>query len=123
MTRRTMPPVPALIFVVVLAFVLFFVGRLAWQWFTATEPERSPTLAEQVEAIPGVVDVEVASARVPGAGSVRSTESSVIFDEQIFADPQASADRLAGVTLGWSQSDWSFEELSSDAGQGRHLPQ
>lgn len=96
---------------VVLLVVL--VGRLAWQWVTAPEPEARPSLTEQVEAIPGVVSVEAGSSRVPGAGGHRSTESVVLFDQQILDDPEDSAGRLAAVSTGWSSSHWSVDGLGS----------
>ncbi|WP_162802780.1 hypothetical protein [Ornithinimicrobium avium] len=108
---RTQP----VIILVVLAVVLFFVGRMAWQWFGAPEQERSGTLAEQLEALPGVADVRVESGRVPGAGGHQGVESWVTLDRTVLQDPQASAAGLAGVTWGYSLSHWTIEGLGSTA--------
>lgn len=110
--RSSAPPVLVL---VVLVGVLFFVGRTAWQWVTAPEPERPGTLAEQAEQIPGVAEARVESGRVAGAGGHRGAESWVTFDEQILADPAASAARLADVSWGWRMSHWTVRGTPSTA--------
>lgn len=114
MSRRR-SSTPPIIVLAVFAVILFVVGRTAWQWLSADPSEPGATLPEQVEAVPGVAEVRVESSRVPGAGSHRSVESWVSFDEGILADPAASAERLAGVTPGWSSSHWTIEGLGSTA--------
>ena len=110
--RSSAPPVLVL---VVLAVVLAFVGRTVWQWMTEPEAESPGTLAEQAEEIPGVAEVRVESGRVAGAGGHRSSESWVTFDEQILADPAASAARLADVSWGWRTSHWTVRGTPSTA--------
>lgn len=106
---------PPIVVVAVFAAVLFFMGRAAWQWFSSSEPEPAPSLAEQVEQIPGVTDVSVASEAVPGSGGHRGVESSVTFGDRALADPAATAARLADVTHGWTSSHWTVEGTPSTA--------
>lgn len=101
----------------IFAVIVFFMGRMAWQWFTAPEQEPGPSLPEQLEAIPGVEHVEVKSHHIPGSSDTGSlgTSSTVVFGPEVLDDPAGTAKRLSEVTFGFHSSDWSIEGTTATA--------
>lgn len=111
------PPAASLVLVGgVFALVLFFVGRLAFQWITAEDPgPPPPSFAEQVEALPFVEDVRTESDRITGSKGLRSLESWITLSSDVTSDPAGVAEGLAGVTWGYDTSHWSIEGEASTA--------
>ena len=102
-------------FFVVIGVIVLAGGWFLYQWLTTPTQDPAPSLVEQVESIPGVAQVTADSARIPGSPNLRGTSSQVVFDDTILSNPQASAQRLAAVSRGWSDSSWTFVDLGSTA--------
>ena len=96
--------------------VLGWMGTMAYQAFLAPEREAPPSFAEQVEPIAAVADVETDTQHIPGSpASARSTSSQITFNQQLAADPAATARELAAVTWGFSRSSWEVQGSRSTA--------
>ncbi|MFX0537123.1 hypothetical protein ACQBAT_06720 [Ornithinimicrobium sp. Y1847] len=103
-------------FLIAVAIIALVGGRLLWQWLTAEERETSAPFQDQVAQIPGVADVSVDTTHTPqSGGGERSLTSKIVFGPEALADPGGTAQRLADVPLGFSQSAWSVEGTHATA--------
>lgn len=109
------PPVAfLLLFAVALVGVLAFVGTMLVRGFGGPDEPRV-TFAEELEALPVVVDVETSSDRIVGTDRARTLESQVTLSPTLTEDPDAAAEALTGVSWGYDRSLWQVEGLGSTA--------
>lgn len=116
MSNERPSTVSLVLFAAVFVAILGWMGMLAYQSFFAPEPEQSPPFAEQVEAISAVAEVRTETDPIPGSpGGVRALSSWVTFTDELVAQPEETAQALAGVTRGFSTSTWDVQGSDSTA--------